>query len=188
MVFFNLNVPSKKGDFKMGIQSLLRFVVKANVKQQAQKRARRFALLRKVVRNRRAMQRQAKNRAMVHITLYLAMVAILVVPVQAQHHVVTHTGATLHVYTIPILADTVVVITNPSDQEIHVEHDFYTDQAARIDWHGGSGWLQPRATKALWRCYVQGDTAWGSLVVSSTKPLAIATYMDMEIARGYGCP
>ncbi len=124
------------------------------------------------------------------VLIYLALAIWFGVNVQAQHHTVSHKGATLHTYTIPMLADTVVVITNPGLNESHVEHDFYNEHGKLIEWHSGSGWLQPHATKALWRCYSYSVewAAWGSLVVTSTRPIAIKAYMDLEIAQGYGCP
>ena len=95
---------------------------------------------------------------------------------------------TQHTYTVPMLQDTVVVITNTSIHDAEVVYRFYDSMGIYIGWRSGDLHLHPQSTVAKWYCLPVGDDPWFSLELTSNAPLAMATYLDREIAQGYGCP
>ncbi len=97
-------------------------------------------------------------------------------------------GQTPYTYTVPMLQDTVVVITNPGTHDAKVAHQWYDSMGILIEWQSGANGILPQNTVALWYCLPVGDAPWFSLVLTSDAPLVLRTYMDREIAQGYGCP
>lgn len=97
-------------------------------------------------------------------------------------------GQTPYTYTVPMLQDTVVVVTNTSIHTAEVKYRWYDSMGIYMEWQSGSFGMFPNQTVAKWYCLPVGDDPWFSLQLTSTVPLAIEKYMDKEIAQGYGCP
>ncbi len=91
-------------------------------------------------------------------------------------------------YTVPMLQDTVVVITNTTVYDAQITYRWHDAYGAFVEWQSGSLELIGNATFAKWYCLEVGGEPWFSLQLTSSVPLAIEKYMDREIAQGYGCP
>ncbi len=113
----------------------------------------------------------------------LVIASLVVGTVQAQ---TIHLGQ--YTYTVPMLQDTVVVITSSNAHSNEIVYTFFTEMGWPVEWQSGSMYLHPHVTVAKWYCLPIGDTPWFSLNLTSELPLSIKTYLDKEIAQGYGCP
>ena len=113
------------------------------------------------------------------VTVVLGVLLFYSPSAQAQDH--------FH-YTVPMLQDTVVVITNRWVEPIHVAVDWYNDQGVHMETQTVGYYLTADGTGALWYCLPVGDVPWFSLQLTSSLPLSIEKYMDREIAQGCGCP
>jgi len=61
---------------------------------------------------------------------------------------------TQYVYTVPMLQDTVVVVTNTNVDAAQVAYKFYDSMGIFIEWQSGAMHILPQRTIAKWYCYL----------------------------------